>query len=61
MRAFNKKYTFSICVGRVWTVIRYFLFEKQTFNGLFKVIRIQKGFLKYKSPVNKNNMRSNQF
>ena len=32
---------FSICVGRVWIVIRYFLFERQTFNGLLKVIGIQ--------------------
>ena len=30
----NKKYTFSICVRRVWIIIRYFFFEKQTFNGL---------------------------
>ena len=35
------KYTFTICVGRVWIVKRYFLFEKQTFNGLLKVIGIQ--------------------
>ena len=32
---FNKKYTFTICVGRVWVVIVYFFIEKkQTFNGL---------------------------
>ena len=42
---FNKKYTFTICVGRVWIVIGYFLFEKQAFNGLLKVISIQKNFL----------------
>ena len=32
------KYTFTICVGRAWIVIGYFLFEKQTFNRLLKVI-----------------------
>ena len=37
---FNKKYTFTICVGLVWVVIVYFLLEKQTFNGLLKVISI---------------------
>ena len=37
----NKKYTFTIFVGRIWIVIGYFLFEKQAFNGLLKVIRIQ--------------------
>ena len=31
----------TIWVGRVWIVIRYFLFEKQAFNGLLKVIGIQ--------------------
>ena len=31
----------TIGVGCVWIVIRYFLFEKQTFNGLLKVIDIQ--------------------
>ena len=40
-RLFNKKYTFTICVGRVWVVIVYFLLEKETFNGLLKVIGIQ--------------------
>ena len=25
------------CVGRIWIVIRYFLFEKQAFNRLLKV------------------------
>ena len=30
--------TFSICVGRVWIVLGYFLFEKLAFNGLLKVI-----------------------
>ena len=30
----------TICVGRVWIVIRYFFFEKHAFNGLFKVICI---------------------
>ena len=34
----------TICVGRVWIVIRYFLFEKQAFNGLLKVIGIQRIF-----------------
>ena len=38
---FNKNYTFTICVGRVWIVIGYFLFEKQTFIGLLKVIGLQ--------------------
>ena len=38
----NKKYTFTICVGHVWNVIGYFLFEKQNLNGLLKVIGIQK-------------------
>jgi hypothetical protein len=38
-RFFNKKYTFTICVGRVWVVISYS--KKQTFNGLLKVIGIQ--------------------
>ena len=37
-----KKCNFKICVGRVWIVIWYFLFEKQTFNGLLKVIGILK-------------------
>ena len=32
----------AICVGRVWIVLGYFLFEKQTLNGLLKVIGIQK-------------------
>jgi hypothetical protein len=41
-RNFNKKYTFTIYVGRVWIVIGCFLFEKQTFNELSKVIGIQK-------------------
>ena len=29
------------CVQRVWIVKRFFLIEKQTFNGLLKVIGIQ--------------------
>ena len=41
---FNKKYTFTICLGCVWIVIRYFLFEKHAFNGLLQVIGIQKWF-----------------
>ena len=32
----------TVCVGRVWIVIRYFLLEKQAFHGLLKVIGIQK-------------------
>jgi hypothetical protein len=44
-RVLNKKYTFTICVGRVWIVGGYFLFVKQTFNGLLKVINIKKKFL----------------
>ena len=35
-------HTFTISVGRVWIVIGNFLFEKQPFNGLLKVIVIQK-------------------
>ena len=31
----------TICVGCVWIVIGYFLFEKEAFNGLLKVIGIQ--------------------
>ena len=42
---FNKKYTFTICGGCVWIVIRYFLFENQTLNGLLKDIGIQKTLL----------------
>ena len=38
---FYKKYTFTICVGCVLVVILFFLLEKQTFNGLLKVIGIQ--------------------
>ena len=38
------KYTFTICVGRGWIVIGYFLFKKQTFNGLLRVIGIQNTF-----------------
>ena len=38
---FNKKYTFTICVRRVWMVIEFFLFEKQAFNVLLKVISKQ--------------------
>ena len=37
-------YTLKISVGRVWIVIRYFLFEEQAFNGLLKVIVIQNIF-----------------
>ena len=40
-RVFNKEYTFAICVGCVWIVIGYFLFEKQDFYGLSKVLDIQ--------------------
>ena len=32
----------TICVGGVWIVMRYFLIEKQTFNGLLKIVGIQK-------------------
>ena len=39
---YDKKYTITIYVGRVWIVIGYFLFEKQSFNGLRKVIGMQK-------------------
>ena len=41
-RIFTKKYTFTICVGRIWIVIGYFLFKNETFNGLLKVNGIQK-------------------
>ena len=34
----------TICIGRVWIVIRYFLFEKQAFNGNLKVIGVQRLF-----------------
>ena len=40
-RFLNKKYVFKICVGRVWIVVGYFLFEIQTLNGFLKVIVIQ--------------------
>ena len=43
-QVFNKKYTFTSCVGCIWIVIGYFLFEKQTFNGSLKIIGIQKTF-----------------
>ena len=43
-----KKNTFTICVGRVWVVMGYFLFEKLAFNGLLKVIGIRRLFQKYK-------------
>ena len=32
------KYTFTFCVRRVWIIIGYFLFQKQTLNRLLKVI-----------------------
>ena len=35
---FNKKYTITICVGCVWIVIGYFLFEKEAFNRFLKAI-----------------------
>ena len=38
---FLKKYTLTFCVGPVWIVIGYFLLEKQTFDGLLKVIGAQ--------------------
>ena len=38
------KYTFIIFVKRFWIVIIYFLFKKHAFNGLLKVIDIQKNF-----------------
>ena len=38
----NKEYNFTICV---WVVIVYFLLENQTYNGLLKVICIQRLFL----------------
>ena len=36
-----KNILITICVKRVWIAIRYFLFEKNAFNGLLKVIGIQ--------------------
>ena len=39
---FTKKYTFTICVGRIWIVIGYFLFKNETFNGLLKAILVYK-------------------
>ena len=44
---FSLKYTFTIFVGRVWVVMGNFLFEKLAFNGLLKVISIQRLFQKY--------------
>ena len=44
---FNNKYTCTICFVCVWIVIGYFLFKKQTFNGLLKVIGIQIHFHEY--------------
>ena len=44
IRFFNKKYTITICVGRVWNLIGYFLIEK---HGLLHVIGIQKLLLLY--------------
>ena len=44
---FRRKYTFTICVRCVWIVIGYFLFEKEAFNGLLKVIDIQKKFIEH--------------
>ena len=41
----NKKFTFTICVGRVLIVIGYFLFEKHAFNGLLKVTNFENKFL----------------
>ena len=41
---FNNNILITICVGRVWIVIRYFLLEKKTFNGLSKVIDIKKKY-----------------
>ena len=35
----------TICVGGVWIIMRYLLFEKQTFDILLKVIGIQKQLL----------------
>ena len=46
------KHTFTICVGRVWVVIVIFLLEKQTFNGLLKVIGKQ---IEFPSFTLKNN------
>ena len=37
----NKNILLTIYNWRVWIVIRYFLFEKQAFHGLLKVIGMQ--------------------
>ena len=41
----TKKYNFTMCDGCVWVVIGYILFKKNAFNGLLKVIGIQKFLL----------------
>ena len=41
----------SICVRRVWVVIGFFLFEKQTFNGILKIIGIQNYLIPCNSPI----------
>ena len=35
----------NLHILKVWIVIKYFLFEKQTFNGLLKVIGVQNIFM----------------
>ena len=41
-----KIYLFQFDVGRVRILIRFFLFEQQAFNGLLKVIVIQRVFFR---------------
>ena len=48
----SSKYTFTIYVGRVLIVIGYFLFKKEAFNGLLKVVGIQNLFFKEREEIN---------
>ena len=57
----NNKYTFTICVRRVWIVIGYFLLKKQTFNGLSKVIVIQKLLLFEKERVEEQTKNTKKY
>jgi hypothetical protein len=54
-RFFNQKYTLTICVGSVWVVIAFFLLEKQTFNGLLKIIGVQIPFQNINTDLIKEN------
>ena len=48
----NQKYNFTICEGCVGIVIWYFLFEKEAFNELLKVIGIQTLLILLKLTIN---------